>query len=113
MVITKIINIPENKMRVKLTIRKYCLGKENASIKNKLLEKLNIKESTLSRWLSLNDNNGPGIEDLPAIAEVFNTTVDGLYGIEDERIEKALELYNAYINNPRHKHSIDSLLGLK
>lgn len=110
---TKEISISENKLRIKLYIRKNCLGKDNNDTKSKLLAALNIKESTLSRWLSLNDTNGPGIEDLPIIAEVFNTTVNGLYGLEDERIEKALTLYNAYINNPQHQQSIDALLGIK
>lgn len=113
MTVNKEIIIPENKLRIKLAIRKNCLGKDNVDTKNKLLTTLNIKESTLSRWLSLNDTNGPGIEDLPLIAEVFNTTVNGLYGIEDSRIEKALILYNAYINNPQHQQSIDALLGIK
>jgi len=98
---------------LKTSLRKYLLGDENKENRAKLIKVLGITDSTIKSWTSYNNNGLPVSKDLPHICDALHITLNQLFGIEDEQVDKAMELYKAYLSHPEHQASINQLLGIK
>lgn len=81
------------KIIVKNSLRKKLDKKDNKLNRKKVCEALSISESTIDRWLSLNDSNCPKSENLPILCKVLNIT---LYELFDIKIPK--DLNDALLN---------------
>ena len=69
-----------------------CLRKEKGVTQEKLSEALGVSAQSISRWeLGI---CYPDIEMLPAIANYFGTTVDGLLSNDTRSKEKDMEIFN-------------------
>ena len=76
-------------------------------------EKLNIKQATVSKWVS--GTQVPDIDLIPAVCKELGLTLNQLFGIDDANSDtlKAMKLYKAYIEHPDVRGSVDILLELK
>jgi transcriptional regulator with XRE-family HTH domain len=71
-----------------------CLRKEKGVTQEKLSEALGVSAQSISRWeLGI---CYPDIEMLPAIANYFGTTVDGLLSNDTRSKEKDMEAFGFY-----------------
>ena len=82
------------KIAVKNTLRQKLDKKNNSINRLKLCSTLNISDSTIDRWLSLNDSNTPKTEDLPLICKTLEISLYELFQITiDDDINKILLSY--------------------
>ena len=84
------------KVAVKTALKKYLNKKDGKVNRANLCEALNISDSTIDRWLSLNDSNTPKTEVLPIICKTLGITYYELFGQDiPEDIKKTLLELNA------------------
>ena len=76
-------------------------------------EKLNIKQATVSKWVS--GTQVPDIDLIPAVCKELGLTLNELFGIDDANNDtlEAMKLYTADIEHPDVRGSVDILLELK
>ena len=76
-------------------------------------EKLNIKQATVSKWVS--GTQVTDIDLIPAVCKELGLTLNELFGIDDANSDtlEAMKLYKAYIEHPDVRGSVDILLELK
>lgn len=68
---------------IKRVLRESLLGKENIDFRLMISEKLNISDSTIRSWTTINNNAIPVADDIPTICEILKITLYELYGIKD------------------------------
>lgn len=84
------------KVAVKTALKKYLNKKDGKANRANLCEALGISDSTIDRWLSLNDSNTPKTEVLPIICKTLGITYYELFGQDiPEDIKKTLLDLNA------------------
>ena len=103
----------EVRKNIKACLREHLLGKENVAKKDKIIKELNISESTIKSWTTLNDNKIPTADDLKDIANILGITLNQLYGIEDKNVIEAMKLKSAYDSHPEQQESVKKLLDIK
>lgn len=83
------------KIAVKNSLRHKLDKKNNKENREKLCMALDISDSTIDRWLSLNDPNTPKTEDLPILCKVLRITLYELFNISiSSDLTEALLNYN-------------------
>lgn len=100
----------EYRIQLRLNLAKHLNGKENIDKRHQVMKFLNKTDNAIKSWCAPNSSAIPEASDLPVICEILGITLNQLFGIENERIEKALRLYNSYEEHPLEQSSVNKLL---
>lgn len=84
------------------------IKKEKVISQVELANRLGVTPVAVNKWL-----NGGAIESskIPQLCEILSITPNELFGIKrNYGIDKALELYDAYVNHPEYQDAVNKLL---
>ena len=103
----------ELRKTLRLNLAKNLNGKENINKRHEVMKILNKTDNAIKSWCAPGGSSIPAANEIPIICEIIGLSIDQLFELEDDRLNKAYKLFNAYENHEESQTAVKKLLDIE